>query len=258
MGYLDKELQKIGLSDKEARVYIASVELGASPVQILAKKAGVNRATTYVMIESLIERGLMTSSQQGKKRLFVAESPENILGMLNDRKKNLEEQEKSVRSILGDLQALAVSSRVHPRVVFFEGVAGIERLRESIIDSGAKVVEEFSPIDEAYKFFPPSKTDHRSRFREKNEIKLIYTSKTGIVLPQFEKNVERRSIPYSEYPFDGDIAIYGSRVNIIYYAPKLLGVLIEHEGIANTFRQLFALAWKASENKETKKGRATT
>ena len=53
MDELKKELEHLGLSDKEAKVYLAALEMGPSPVQDISHKAHVNRATTYVMIESL-------------------------------------------------------------------------------------------------------------------------------------------------------------------------------------------------------------
>ncbi|MEY4744239.1 MAG: hypothetical protein RL272_184, partial [Candidatus Parcubacteria bacterium] len=68
---LAKELQKIGLSENEAKVYLAGLELGPSTAQMMAAKATVSRPTTYIMIESLIKRGLMSSFQKGKKRYFV-------------------------------------------------------------------------------------------------------------------------------------------------------------------------------------------
>lgn len=246
MNIFEKELEKIGLSDKESKVYLAAVEIGSAPVQLIAQKAGVNRATTYVMIESLTERGLMGSYQKGKKRFFVAESPENILALLKTEREKVAQKEENFRRILGDLKALAAAGKEQPRVTFFEGTAGIERLRESILESRAKVVEEFAPLDEAYKYFPPGEDDHRKKFRKNFDIKLIYTSKNGAFLPGKEGSVERRFVPAEKFPFAGDIAIYGSRVNIIYYSPKLLGVLIEHEGITNTFHQLFSLAWEGA------------
>ena len=69
MDELKKELEHLGLSDKEARVYLAALEMGPSPVQDISHKAHVNRATTYVMIESLAARGLMSTFQKGKKRI---------------------------------------------------------------------------------------------------------------------------------------------------------------------------------------------
>ena len=60
MSDLIQELGHLGLSEKEAAVYLASLELGPAPVQDISHKAKVNRATTYVMIESLMGRGLIS------------------------------------------------------------------------------------------------------------------------------------------------------------------------------------------------------
>ena len=55
-----EKLQELGLSEKEARVYLALFELGPSVVSGLAKKAGINRSTTYVILETLAKRGLVS------------------------------------------------------------------------------------------------------------------------------------------------------------------------------------------------------
>ena len=66
---LEQELQKIGLSEKEAKVYLAAMELGQAPVQKIAQKAKVNRATTYVILEGLQKKGVITTVDHEKKRL---------------------------------------------------------------------------------------------------------------------------------------------------------------------------------------------
>ena len=53
----EKELQDLGLSEKEAKVYLTALEMGAETAQNIAKKANVNRATTYVQIDSLKAKG---------------------------------------------------------------------------------------------------------------------------------------------------------------------------------------------------------
>lgn len=246
MKAFENELRKLGFSDKESKVYLSALNIGAAPVQDISKKAGVNRATTYVMIESLMGRGLMGSVQKGKKRLFVAEPPDNILSLLRREREDLEEKEKSVKNILDDLRKMA-SSHAHPKVTFFEGEAGIERLREDIKKTKVKEILEFASLDDAYKHFPPHDKDHRQYFRKKHKIKAIYASESGIKLSAKEGGVERRRIPYKKYPFSGDVAIYGNRVAILNYSPKLMSVLIESEGISNTFRQMFHLAWESAE-----------
>ncbi len=70
----EKELQNLGLTEKEARTYLASLELGPETAQNIAKKTGINRATTYVQIESLKKRGLMSEFEKGALDILVATS----------------------------------------------------------------------------------------------------------------------------------------------------------------------------------------
>ena len=245
---LSKELEGIGLSEKESRVYLAALELGPSTAQTIAAKATVNRPTTYIAIESLVKKGLMSSITKGKKRFFVSEPPDKIFRMLDDEKKELEQKEDKVSKIMDDLKVLSLGSKDRPDVLFFEGIHGIERLREHFLNSKVKLIEEFFSVDEVYKRFPPSKDDHRHDPRLKNRInRVIYTSESGLVLPRFRdgnKKKERRSIPYDQYPFGGDIAICGDLVAIINSGPKPIGILIQHEIIASAFHQMFRLAWE--------------
>ena len=86
----EKELQNLGLSEKEAKIYLASLELGPETVQNIAKKAGINRPTTYLQIESLKEKGLISEFQRGKKTFYAPESPNRLLSMLGTFEKELD------------------------------------------------------------------------------------------------------------------------------------------------------------------------
>ncbi len=71
-------LQNLGLNEKEAKVYLASLELGYASVQSIAKKADINRATAYFIIEGLMKKGLMTQIEKDKKTFFAAEDPKSL------------------------------------------------------------------------------------------------------------------------------------------------------------------------------------
>ena len=53
---LIKKLVNYGLSDKEARIYLALLELEAATVFEAARQSGVNRSSAYVVLESLSRR----------------------------------------------------------------------------------------------------------------------------------------------------------------------------------------------------------
>src|SRR5438552_3905136 len=70
MVHWEKLLRSLGFTESEAKIYLLSLEMGATPVQDLAKKAKVSRVTTYTVIESLMADGLMSTVQKGKKNLY--------------------------------------------------------------------------------------------------------------------------------------------------------------------------------------------
>ncbi|MBU1705987.1 TrmB family transcriptional regulator, partial [Patescibacteria group bacterium] len=122
MDELTRELTHLGLTEKEASVYLAAAELGPSVAQDIAKKAKVNRATTYVMIDMLKTRGLMSSYSKGKKKFFVAESPERLLGMIRLQRQELESREEEFARIMPQLAALYNVEGTKPQVRFLEGL----------------------------------------------------------------------------------------------------------------------------------------
>ncbi|HBR80028.1 TPA: transcriptional regulator, partial [Candidatus Uhrbacteria bacterium] len=75
MDYVARELINVGFSDKEAAVYLAALQLGLSSIQDIAKKSGVNRATTYLLVDVLIKKGLMGVFVKDGRKFFAAESP---------------------------------------------------------------------------------------------------------------------------------------------------------------------------------------
>lgn len=125
--------KNLGLSEKEANVYLASLELGSSTIQKIATKAGVNRATTYVMIESLIKRGLVSSFEQGKKRFFAATHPSQLLRLIKQKELDMQElRENLEKDFLPQLLSIHNISGDKPGVRFFQGKDGLEAMRDEL------------------------------------------------------------------------------------------------------------------------------
>src|SRR6185436_5706207 len=102
----EAELKKLGLKDKEAAVYLSCLQLGPSPVQPIARKAKVVRATTYVVLESLMNRGLITKYKEGKKTLFSAEPPRQLMRLLEKEREDIQEKQRELEHILPELQVI--------------------------------------------------------------------------------------------------------------------------------------------------------
>ena len=103
---LQNDLQNIGLTDKEASVYLSTLELAQASVQDIGKKANVNRTTTYVVLESLIEKGLVSTLDKDKKTYYIAVSPDNLESIFEIQKKEIEERKKNFEKILPNLHLI--------------------------------------------------------------------------------------------------------------------------------------------------------
>lgn len=246
MNPLARELQKLGLSDKAALIYLASLELGPAPVQVIARKAEVNRATTYVMIESLLQHGLMSSFVKGKKTLYTAEKPERLHRIVHRERAEVDEKEQTIKKILPDLEAILAAAGERPKVSFYEGLEGLEAMRETIFDSKIENVEDVISFDDLKHLLPEEHWKRHNRRLKEREIKgrVIFTAETEYQPPPEAKGLwQYKKLPQKRFPMHGELTVYGNKVSMIALRGKLVGVIIESKEMAVMVRTLFELAW---------------
>lgn len=254
---VERELVHLGLMPKEAQVYLASLELGPASVQEISKQSGVNRATAYVTIESLIDNGLMSSIERGAKTLFSAEPPERLKQVVRREEERIRGAREAMDKILPELSVLLSSAPERPRVRFYEGLEGLEAMRADFFN-GAKKSEVLliSAADDYHKIvgmarrLPHAKRIEQTRGMER----CIFTSKRSS--DELKKSmpvvdcIERYRIPEKNYPLAGEIAVSGSKIAMLSYRGKVMGVLVESPFLAQTVTSLFNLAWETAKQHE--------
>jgi len=125
---IELELRKLGLREKEVQVYLAGLELGPSPVQKISDLSKITRPTTYGIIKKLKEKGLFAEEKQKGKRVFIAQSPERILGLLRIQKREIEEKEREFIRIIAVLEAKY--SKEKEGIKIYRGREGLKALEE--------------------------------------------------------------------------------------------------------------------------------
>jgi sugar-specific transcriptional regulator TrmB len=248
----------MGLSEKEAKVYLASLSLGASPAQKIAEVSKVNRATTYVMIEALTERGLMGSFEKGKKTLFVAQPPEHLQHILNQEVDRVEKKKVLLAEILPQLKGILALAGEKPKLTLFEGINGLREIHEDLIKFGKKSgsIDNFASVDDARELVLFEEMENHWDRIAKNQIKVrvIYTQ-TGPPekIPENLKPFwQERRVSKEKYPFHGEVVVYGDKVALLSFRGEILGVLVESKEIAQTMRTMFELAWSGAATNEIK------
>lgn len=84
-----ESLVKLGLSEREASLYLLLLQIGPSQVSSLAKRAQVKRVSVYSVLASLELRGLVTFEQTRLGKRYLAHDPECLLYFLEQEKAEL-------------------------------------------------------------------------------------------------------------------------------------------------------------------------
>jgi HTH-type transcriptional regulator, sugar sensing transcriptional regulator len=252
---LTKELQKIGLNEKESKIYLGALELGKSSVQNIAVKSGVNRATTYVILDALIEKGLCSKQEKGKKTFYFAVAPEQLESIFDAQKRDITEKQKLFKKLLPDLRVIHNEKEDKPIIKFFEGRQGVINSTVENYKRKAKGVSENEPLriiynldlikdifteDELKKF-------REERIKHKVKTKSIYSSDKFIRKSNWSGT--RIQIPAKDHHIGAEFDIYKNSVEITTFGKRLATVVIEDKEVAKTMKTIFDLAWEAAEKK---------
>ena len=232
-------LIEAGLNEKEAALYLAGVELGEASIQNLAEQAEVKRPTAYQIMQDLKKKGLFVEVYRGKKKLFLAENPENILAILKAK-------QASFIKALPELTMFYAAGGEKPRVKFYQGVEGLKAIYWDTLQS-KKTLLEYGSIDDMYSIMPKSFIAEYVQARAKQGLwvrGLIPNTQAGQDYVKNDKQELRELIlvTKNKFVFSNEITIYNNKLTIVSF-PEKIGVVIESKKIAETQRSIFELAW---------------
>jgi len=233
-------LKQIGIEEKQAKIYLACLELGATSVKEMAKKAGVKRTTIYDIIDEMVDSGLIKTTTKGKKKKFIASEPDELRAILRKREAIFEQ-------IMPQLGLINNSGSIKPKVWFYEGVEGLKKVYDDTLEHGDLIMYQWASND----IFDAIETDWlfdyvRRRVKSKIQALCIATNSPEIRDFQMKDKKQLRKIrivPKEQFPFKIELDIYGDRVAMISGREKF-GVIIESKSIASTLKMIFKLCWE--------------
>ena len=232
---MKEKLKELGFSDKEAQVYLALLGLGSSPVSVIAKRAGINRSTAYVILESLLGRGLVSITKRGSLKLFNSTPPERLIQYLEGMAKRYTGLADTARDILPKLKAPRRSIRsVKPKVQIFEGTEGIKTVYEDTLASLETI--------RAYASFGNPKQASKSPVIKKNtniKIQTIFPdTRQAQELMTHNKEIAQKlfSSHQNKSGFSSEINIYDNKIIFISPAEKF-ALVVESRELADALKK---------------------
>lgn len=243
---LEAELTKIGLEEKEARVYLTVLELGDAVASEISRKSKINRATTYTILDSLAEQGLVSTYKKEGTTHFNASNPDSIKSLLRKKRKQIDSQEKKLENVLPELKSLHNTENSKPVIRYFEDEAGLLQSYKEFLSQLDKNSEEtIKYLYSRDKIESALTQEQRNEFQEIRLSKdihseVIYTYSKGFLSNKDEGH--RIKVDADEFPIDIDLEIYGDAVFVSTLEEDLSAILIKNKKIAKSLKTLFRLA----------------
>ncbi len=237
-------LKKLGLSEKEIAVYLAVLSLGSALVRDISICAKINRGTTYDILKSLMKRGLVSSSHQGAKQLFVVEHPRTLHTVVATQREQLADVEAELTSAIPQFESLHNRGGSKPVVRFFEGPVGIRIILEEVLAvmmrQKDKMYFVYSSATLRAMLHPcyPSFTD--DRIAKHIGVHVIALGEGGQV-----RGLDERKWLKSATDSPTFTLIYAGHVAHIAQDATggLVGVIIQNDATYQTQRQIFEALW---------------
>lgn len=240
-------LEKLGFTPHEIRVYFALLEMGEATIGPISSKANVTPAKTYKILERLSQKGLITTSTRLNTKHFQAFNPERILNYLEDKKKEIEDQEIQVKKIMPQLRAKQGENPEQYACVY-EGFNSIKALYDEILQElkgtgddfiGFTIGEYSEP--RAVRFFK----NYDARRKELGiKVRLIGSEEQR---RELEKTFPRKSyvkVKYVKQPVPTGVIVFGENVATLVWENDPTAFVIHSKQTAGAYKRFFEDMWK--------------
>lgn len=242
------DLQELGISPKETAIYMELLTHGPQTVRQLSNTLQEQRTNCYLLLDSLIQAGLVSRNDASKVARFSAEPPERLKSLVLNQQLQLKNVNAKITEALPELTALHKLTTEQRGIAYFQGVKGYAASLDNMNQSETEVLVLGS--DESYNY---------PKVYELLQLKLVERKNRGIpsrllvsILPQepiTSRRLEQNNIQYRRLamPYiEGEIAIYDEKVAFTTYG-RLISTLVVSDVVqARTFRALFEILWSGA------------
>jgi sugar-specific transcriptional regulator TrmB len=243
-------LLDFGLTDKEIIVYVSLLKSGPSSIMNIARKTGIKRSTCHNYVEELISKGLVSQTNYGERRMVVAEDPEKLKFLLEQRKWDLAKLEKNMPDVLSTISALIPNAEDNSSVdvKYYVGKQQIKYIYNMILKSN--LVHSFVNVDKVRAIMPENFALFEKAF--KNNKKLVILE---IVEDNGEKKhsdevfstdrYEVKNLPPGRSLSDVDIMVFDNNIALVDLKEEnSSAILINSMQLAESLRSIHQIIWE--------------
>lgn len=234
--------------ERKTEVFLVILQSGKLTAADVAKKIShIPRASVYDVLDSLRRNGLVSIFEENGKKYFQIENIENTLSAWEQKRKDIETREASLRSLADTINQLKNSIQYQPSIRFFEGKNGILAIQREIQEARTET-RTIVDISAVSRTFPAIfSEDNLNKFQKYK----VFKKDLMIKSPEAERYLQVAPLNANHMvkwlpanvKFQTDTLIWDGHVAILDYSTHLSGVIIDNPSIYQTFHAWFEMMW---------------
>ncbi|MBU1165702.1 hypothetical protein KKF81_02045 [Candidatus Micrarchaeota archaeon] len=242
-------LSKIGLSENEAKIYLVLLKLGPLSAYQIAQRTGIYRPHVYDKLSTLIQKGLVSYVQQGKKRIFSPAPPSKVLDYLKEQENDLKKDILLFSTNLDAFNIMYNLPKEDTKVDVFTSVEGLKLMLSDTWRSGNKEILIFGLDDTKYnEALPVFMPQHFKRLKMNGLRERVITQKKKGTYT-FENEVTKYRFLNSSQINPANTMIYGDKIAFVVWGTPITSIVIENKQLARTYKEYFEYLWKIAERR---------
>lgn len=235
-------LRKAGLTESQAKGYLALIQHGTLSPTELAQHTNESRTNGYMICEKLEKLGL-AERKTNQKNIYFPTSPQNLKKLVLAQQRKLRLANDELAGLLPTLQSQFNLISDEASITTLEGTAGIKALYADILREGHNlsiIPSQYDRIDPAVS----AEIDHQIAKQHEQGLKarVILTDLTKEVASDLlQKKIYTRANSLSS---PAQFIMYGDTVAISTFRHGMLTTVINHPEIAASFQAIFETMWR--------------
>lgn len=241
------QMEKLGLNGRQAKVYLALLQLGSGTAIDIAKSTRLKHPTVYDVLDVLKERALVSETYEGGKKRFSAENPDRLRIAEEERNRTLDE-------LLPDLQALYRGGEKRPRVRVYVGKEGVDTVDEELLSVKSREYFYFGGVREMVQY---SSEEHLTNYYRKRIERGIHSNAIRIrgceaerldYMQPGERHLRRvRYLPKPILENAAGLYLYEGRVAVVSALKENYAMIIESNELFLLLKTIWNCMWEIAE-----------
>lgn len=242
-----KELQQLGFSEKEARVYVALAGLGTTSIGPLERKTKIHKQMLYPLLEDMRREGVVSTTLRNGRKQFSVADPDVL-------RTRAQAQQATAEALVPKIYAEMGADRAASEIKTYNGTLAVQAFFTKML----KQMPAGSNLDilgaggDAFLSTIGSKGLYFDRYealrisRDISHRQLMYENqRTADPSYLVRRHVENRWLPEH---FSQPIAthIWPDRISILFFDDSPQVIEIKSAKVADGFRNYFEMLWRMS------------